>query len=243
MSAAALAWMGVRNVLCVSLGAVRDLALASPAIRAIKQARPGRRVTVLTSRAGAAVARMIPEVDDVVAYDAPWTSAQPAAEGSARDLAMVERLRIARFGGVVIFTGPGRSAVAAALLCHLADIPLRGGYSAEDVGQLLTTRLAEEAEAPGARADQIGRQLRLAEAIGCAAGDRALSLRVPEESRGEIDRLVADPEPARGARPADVERPLPSAAERAPDEDDLTRVVGVVLDEPVEHPEDGGPTA
>ena len=251
MSSAALAWSGVRNVLCVSLGAERDVVGASPAIRAIKRAAPGRRVTMLTPRAGALVARMIPEVDDVVAYDAPWTTPAAAATSSApgRDLAMVERLRIGRFGGAVIFTAPGRSAIAAALLCHLADIPLRGGYSTEDVAQLLTTRLADEAvDARGASPDPIARQLLLAEAIGCSAADRTLTLHVPDEARDEVERLVAEVEapqrpptpaaPARASRVQDVERPLPSAAEGATDEHDLPGVVGVVLDEPVEHAEE-----
>ena len=244
MSSAPLAWSGVRNVLCVALDAVHDVLLAAPAIRAIKEAKPDRRITLLTSRAGAGVARLIPGVDDVVCYDAPWAVAGVTQGGSTSDLTMVERLRVARFGGAVIFTAPGRSAIAAALLCHLADIPLRTGYSREETHDLLTTRLAEDEARPASEsAVRVERQARLAEAIGCPVVDRALALEVPDARRGKVDRLLAEPSAvspvgAAPAAPSDVERPIPSAAEGAANEHDLSGVIRVVLDEPVEHPEE-----
>ena len=58
--------------------------MTTPALRALKGSRPGRRITLLTSPSGAAVAPMIPEVDDCWAYDAPWMKATAGRVGPGR---------------------------------------------------------------------------------------------------------------------------------------------------------------
>ena len=74
-------WSRARRVLAIRLDAMGDVLMTTPALRAIHDSLPGVRVTLLTSSAGAAVARHIPEVDETIVYDPPWMKATPRAAG------------------------------------------------------------------------------------------------------------------------------------------------------------------
>src|SRR5438132_4560748 len=65
-------WHRARNVLCVRLDSLGDVLMTTPALRAVKTSCPGRRVALLTSPAGAEAASLVPEVDEVFVYEAPW---------------------------------------------------------------------------------------------------------------------------------------------------------------------------
>ena len=64
-------WDTFRNVLCVRLDNLGDVLMTTPALRALKQAVPGRRITLLTSRAGSGIARLVPEIDEVLEFAVP----------------------------------------------------------------------------------------------------------------------------------------------------------------------------
>jgi ADP-heptose:LPS heptosyltransferase len=114
--------------LCVRLDAAGDVLMTEPALRALATTMPGRRLTLLTSRSGSEAARLIPCVDDVIVYQAPWIKSTPPTASSTEDRAMIARLRAERFDAAVIFTVYTQSALPAALLCTLADIPRRAAY-------------------------------------------------------------------------------------------------------------------
>ena len=190
MTSAAAEWADARDVLCVRLDTIGDVLMTTPAIRALRDARPGRRITLLTSRAGAAAGALVPEVDSVIVYDAPWLKATPSRTDSRHEYAMAELLRERGFHGVVIFTTFSQSALPSALLCHLADIPLRLAHARENPYQLLTTRVAESEPEHGIR-HEVERQLDLVAAVGCPATDRRLSLRVPPDDRARVHALLA----------------------------------------------------
>jgi lipopolysaccharide heptosyltransferase II len=130
-----------------------DVVMTEPAIRALAEQRPGRHITLLTSGAGAKVAELLPCVDDVVIHEAPWMKSATAAQASdgRPDLALVERLRAGRFDAAVIFTVYSQSALPAALLLHLADVPLRLAYSRENPYRLLTDWVKETEPGPTVR--------------------------------------------------------------------------------------------
>jgi hypothetical protein len=79
-------WNGASHVLAVRLDALGDVLMTTPALRA---ARPGHRVTLLTSPAGAEVAALVSDVDAVIVYDAPWVKATDARADSTPDHAML----------------------------------------------------------------------------------------------------------------------------------------------------------
>src|SRR6266404_6289953 len=95
-------WTAADNVLCIRLDALGDVLMTTPALRALKEGRPGRRLTLMTSSLAAPVAPLVPEVDDWLVYDAPWMKATALRQDSQPDFAMIERLRAARFDAAVI---------------------------------------------------------------------------------------------------------------------------------------------
>jgi lipopolysaccharide heptosyltransferase II len=200
------AWDRAGNVLCVRLDTLGDVLMTTPAIRAIKLARPGRRVTLLTGPAGAAVAAMVPEIDDIITYDAPWMKATAARVGngngnadgdrpSRREFEMIERLRAGGFDAAVVFTVFSQNPLPAAMTAYLADIPLRAAHCREQAYQLLTDRIPETDGLPehgGRIRHEVRRQLDLVAALGCVADDERMSLAVPSSARREIAALLAE---------------------------------------------------
>src|SRR5829696_6054856 len=90
------AWRAVRNVLCVRLDNLGDVLMTTPAMRALKAQQPGRRITLLTSRAAAHAAPFLPDVDEVICFDAPWVK-HPAAPAPDACLDMRELVRSREF--------------------------------------------------------------------------------------------------------------------------------------------------
>jgi lipopolysaccharide heptosyltransferase II len=184
-------WADAGNVLGVRLDQLGDLLMTTPALRALKEARPGRRLTLLTSPAAVAAAGLVPEIDAVIAYDAPWMKATtPRADGRP-DLALVERLRQERFDAAVVFTVYSQNPLPAAMLCFLADIPRRLAHCRENPYQLLTTWVREPEPEQTIR-HEVRRQLDLVAAVGCRPRDERLSLRVPAAARRRVRRLLGE---------------------------------------------------
>jgi lipopolysaccharide heptosyltransferase II len=174
-------WQSARRILCVRLDTLGDVLMTTPAIRALKESLPESCVTLLTSPAGAEPAAYIPEVDDVLVYEAPWLKASPVRLDSQFDRAMQDRLR-GHFDAAVIFTVYSQSPLPAALFCYLADIPLRLAHCRENPYQLLTHWL-KETEPEKAIRHEVRRQLDLVATTGSIAQDERLSFRVPARAR------------------------------------------------------------
>src|SRR5207249_1178178 len=126
------AWDGAARVLCVRLDTLGDVLMTTPALRALKESRAGRRITLLTSEPGAAAARLVPEIDDVIVYDAPWLKATAPRADSRPEYAMAEALRRQAFDAAVIFTVFSQNPLPSAFLCYLADVPLRLAHCREN---------------------------------------------------------------------------------------------------------------
>jgi lipopolysaccharide heptosyltransferase II len=184
-------WGSAERVLCVRLDALGDVLMTTPALRALKAARPGRRLTLLTSPGGAAVAPLVPEIDDALVYDAPWMKATAPRPDSRPDWALVERLRQARFDAAVVFTVYSQNPLPPALLCYLADIPRRLAHCRENPYQLLTDWVPEP-EPDRLVRHEVRRQLDLVAAVGCRAGDERMALAVPRRARRRVERVLRD---------------------------------------------------
>lgn len=183
------AWNKAGNLLCVRLDAVGDMLMTTPAIRALRQSRPQRRITLLTSPSGTEVARLIPEIDATIRYAPPWMKATPPRNDASSEHAMTETLRRMRFDAAVIFTVYSQSPLPAALLCYLADIPLRLAHCRENPYQLLTDWVPDPEPTERIR-HEVRRQLDLVSAIGCRTADERLSLHVPTDARRRMRRLL-----------------------------------------------------
>ena len=185
-----MTWETARNVLCVRLDSLGDVLLTSPAIVGLKQACPGRRVTLLTSHSGVAAARLIAEIDEILVYEAPWmkNGLQPDA---SRDLQMISRLAAARFDAATIFTVYSQNPLAAALLCYLAGIPLRLAHCRENPYHLLTDWVREPEPDEFVR-HEVRRQLDLVATVGVTCDDDRLRLCIPDQARRRVRRHLAD---------------------------------------------------
>ena len=206
-------WERARNVLCVRLDAMGDVLMTTPAIRALKASGPpDRRVTLLTSPSGEAVARLVPELDECFVYESPWMKASPPRPDGGYDRATIDRLRAGGFDAAVIFTVYSQNPLPAALMCHLADIPLRLAYCRENPYGLLTDWVAE-LEPDRLVRHETRRQLDLVATVGARVEDERLSIRVPSAARERVSSLLHDLEIPEG-RPWAVIHPGSTAPSR-----------------------------
>ena len=100
------------------------------------------------------------------------------------DRAAIEQLRDGRFDAAVIFTVFSQSPLPAALLCYLADIPLRLAHCHENPYQLLSTGSPIPSRATEIR-HEVRRQLDLVATVGARIEDERLSLRVPDAAQAD----------------------------------------------------------
>lgn len=188
---AANEWAQAKNILCVRLDSLGDVLMTTPALRALKGSRPDRRLTLLTSSAGAPVAALIPDLEQTLVYDAPWLKATAPRTNSQPELAMAAQLRQAGFEAAVIFTVYSQNPLPTAMLCYLADIPLRLAYCRENPYQLLTHWLPDP-EPDHCLRHEVRRQLDLVAAAGCQTADERLSLRLPAEAHRQVRALLRE---------------------------------------------------
>ncbi len=183
------AWVRARQVLCVRLDTLGDVLMTGPAIRALKESALDRRITLLTSPAGAEAGRLLPQVDDVLVYEAPWMKATPARPDSAPDMDVIRALRARHFDAAVIFTVYSQTPLPAALLCHMAEIPLRLAQCRENPYQLLTNWVRETEPESHIR-HEVRRQLDLVQAVGARSLEDRLSIAVPDEAYDLVETLL-----------------------------------------------------
>src|ERR687884_562000 len=138
--------------------------------------------------------------------------ATPPRQDSTQDRAFADALRARRFDAAVVFTVYSQNPLPSAMLCYLADIPLRLAHCHENPYQLLTHWVADPEPARLIR-HEVRRQLDLVASVGCRTADERLSLRFSEAARQRVRRLLGEVGIDRG-RPWAVIHPGASAASR-----------------------------
>jgi ADP-heptose:LPS heptosyltransferase len=169
-------------MLCVRLDSLGGVLMSTPAMRALREAVPGRTLTLLAAPSGAAAQPFIPELDDTIPWTAPWTPASRPADAPPHVASQAPLRTLAErgFDAAVIFTSYTQSALPAALLCHLAGIPLRLAHCRDNPHDLLTDWIPDPEPATLVR-HEVQRQLALVQRIGCRGGAAGLSF-VPRAS-------------------------------------------------------------
>ena len=182
------AWRSARRILAVRLDNLGDVLVTTPALHAIKASLPGARLTLLASAVGAQVAELNPDIDDIIVYEAPWMDPwHKLPQDSQREQEMIARVRRQHFDAAIIFTSYHQSALPAAYLCYLADIPLRLAASIDGPGSLLTTRHKH----PERMMHEVERGLDLVGAAGLTTSETDLVLRVPVSAREHVFDLLS----------------------------------------------------
>ncbi|HEX6722990.1 MAG TPA: lipopolysaccharide heptosyltransferase II [Burkholderiaceae bacterium] len=207
-------WRRARRVLAVRLDNLGDVLMTTPALAALRQSLPIEHLGLLTSSVGAAVAVCVREVDEVIAFDAPWVKRAPSdsVELGRAERQLVDTLRD-RFDAAVIFTVCTQSALPAALLCRMAGIPVRLAHSRENPYGLLTDWVRESDELRDGMRHEVQRQLALVAAVGCAVDDDRLRMHLSVQQRHHARALLREAGvPA--ARPYFIVHPGASAPSR-----------------------------
>ncbi len=179
---------GRARILACRLDNDGDVLLTGPAVRAL--AASGT-VDLLAAPSGAAAARLLPGVADVLVFDAPWTGfAPPPVDAGAVD-DLIARVRAGGYDEAVVFTSFHQSPLPAALLLRLAGVARVSAASEDFPGALLDVRVRRE---EGPERHEVDAALALVRAAGHdlpAGDDGRLRVRdVPAPPAGLPGRFV-----------------------------------------------------
>ncbi len=126
------------HVLVARLDNAGDVLLAGPAVRAV--AAGARRVTFLAGPAGRSAAELLPGVDEVVVFDAPWAGFTPPPVDTAATERLICSVRGLGVDEAVVLTSFHQSPLPLALLLRLAGVARLGAASVDYPGSLLDVR-------------------------------------------------------------------------------------------------------
>jgi ADP-heptose:LPS heptosyltransferase len=166
-----------------------DVLLAGPAVRAV--AATAGRLTLLAGPNGRAAAELLPGVDQVLTWRAPWID--PAPEPVRREPVEALIAQVAALGvdQAVILTSYHQSPLPLALLLRLAGVPTIAAISQDYPGSLLDVRHQVDDDL-----HEVERALSLVGTLGyrLPAGDGG-ELRVLRPGQGEQAQAVTGPGP------------------------------------------------
>lgn len=182
-------WNNAKKILCIRLDTIGDVIMTTPAIRALKTSHCDRHITLMTSSAGAVVAPLLPDIDDLIIYDSPWLKATATRQNSDPEYAIISELRERNFDAAVIFTVYSQTPLPTTVLCYMAGIPLRLAHCHENPYQLLTDWI-KDPEPENFTRHEVQRQLDLVAHVGSTIEDQRLKLRIPEIARSHVQYLL-----------------------------------------------------
>lgn len=181
-------WHLERRLLCVRLDSAGDVLMTTPALAALKEAVPGRHLTLLTSPSGARAARLVPVVDEIIEFDAPWMKT-PRADVAA-DRALVNKLAAGKYDAAVVFTVYSQNPLPAAYLVYLAGIPRCLAHCRENPYRLLTDWVPDPEPRERVR-HEVRRQLDLVATTGAVPAAETLSITIPNAARRRAATALA----------------------------------------------------
>jgi heptosyltransferase III len=210
----------VTRALVVRTDSDGDVLLAGPAVRAVAA---HARVTMLVAPEGKQAARLLPGVDDVLVYPAPWSGYRPPRVDADATSALVDRIRAGGFDAAVVLTSWHQSPLPAALLLRLAGVPYLAAASEDYPGSLLDLRFRADRTVPG-QVHEAEVMLALVRAAGfgpAESGDAATRLAV-RRPLPDLPRAVPD-------EPFVVVHPGASVSARAPRPEDAAAIVAELV--------------
>jgi ADP-heptose:LPS heptosyltransferase len=126
------------HVLVARLDSEGDVLLAGPAIRAV--AAGADRVTLLCGPRGRQAGALLPGVDELLVFRAPWIDPDPVPVERAAMLELVDRIAALGVDQAIALTSFHQSALPLALLLRMAGIETIAAISEDYPGSLLDVR-------------------------------------------------------------------------------------------------------
>jgi ADP-heptose:LPS heptosyltransferase len=158
------------------LDSAGDVLITGPAVRAV--AARHDRVIFLAGPRGRDAANLLPGVDEIVEWQAPWVDFDSPDLTADHVEALVKQLRDIAADRVYVFTSFHQSPLPLALVCRMAGVPWVGAICEDYPGSLLNLRHHVDPDVP-----EPLRALSLAVAGGC---------RLPRGDDGAL-RILAGP--------------------------------------------------
>jgi len=169
-----------------------DAVMTIPAVRAIKRGRPDAHITVLSPAKLAEIWQLVPEVDEVIPFEAP--------KGLFRQLRLLfqpwtiaRRLKPYHFEVAILLPNSLRTAAEV----WLAGIPRRVGYPGHGGRVLLLNQVFREKKKkkkePKKPEHQVNHYLRLAEFVGAEIPEVPFALPNPWRAPGKYLRFAVCP--------------------------------------------------
>jgi len=155
------------------LDSAGDVLMTGPAVRAVAASHDW--VALLAGPRGRAAAELLPAVDEIIEWQAPWVDFDSPELTAGHVDSLVKQLRDVAPDRVYIFTSFHQSPLPLALLCRMASVPWVGAISEDYPGTLLDLRHYVPDGIPEPQ-----RALSLVRAAGCelpARDDGALRVR------------------------------------------------------------------
>ncbi|MFZ0118646.1 MAG: glycosyltransferase family 9 protein [Pseudonocardiaceae bacterium] len=178
--------MNVGTVLIARLDNAGDVLLAGPAVRAV--AAHAEKVVMLTGPHGSAAAELLPGVEQIIEWCAPWIDPEPAPVTTAHVAVLHDAVRAHKPRAALLLTSFHQSPLPLALLLRLAGVGWIGAISEDYPGSLLDLRHRVDGDPPEAQ-----RALGLAVAAGYA-------LPAEDDGRLAVRRPLPDAEHLTGRR-------------------------------------------
>ena len=148
------------TVLVARLDSDGDVLLSGPALRAV--AHGADRVVLLAGPRGAAAARLLPGVDEVLVWHCPWIAPDPQPVDADDVAALVAALREQQVDRALVLGSFHQSPLPTALVLRLAGVAWVGAVSEDYPGSLLDLRH----RLPETGLHEVERMLSLAAAAG-----------------------------------------------------------------------------
>jgi ADP-heptose:LPS heptosyltransferase len=168
------------------LDSAGDVVITGPAVRAVAAAHDW--VGFLAGPRGRAAAELLPEVDEIIEWQAPWVDFNSPELTADHVESLVKQLRDVAPDRVYIFTSFHQSPLPLALICRMASVPWVGAISEDYPGTLLDLRHHVEGGVP-----EPERALSLVHAGGCElpdGDDGALRVRQPPPLPDDLAEIL-----------------------------------------------------
>jgi ADP-heptose:LPS heptosyltransferase len=174
------------HVLLARLDSLGDLLLAGPAVRAA--AGSAAKVTLLVGEGRREDASLLPGVDEVIEFAAPWVVFDPGPVQPEKISALIRTVHNAEVDAALILTSFHQSPLPLALLLRMAGVAWIGAIGEDYPGSLLDLRHRIHQELP-----EPERNLSLAQAAGFLPDEQGARLSVRRPLPEVASRTGSDP--------------------------------------------------